>query len=394
MVALSFPPSAAPAAIPAAQLATFLPEHGWFPTILTIRENRLLMTHAAGQGQVLPSRGLAVRRTGIIYPPDRLTLPDVQCGWLPFAVAAGLAVARRRPVDCLYSIGPPMTAHLVGLALHRLLGRPWVADFHDPWLANPWRRGDRRWPFGALESWLERSVLQSAQRIVTKTPEMIDLLAARAGRPREDFLVAPCAYDAAEVEAARQEARRDPARLVLVHAGRFYGPRSPEPLLQAVAQVAADPAVRARLEVRLVGHADPETTALAQRLGIAELVHQFRVVSHHEALRHVLEADLAVVVQPGTGVQVPSKVYEYLGGGVPVLALTGEGATARIVREAKAGVVVAPDDVAGIAAAMRACFDHLAEHRSGRNQQYIGQFEARAVVGRVAALLDELSGRG
>ena len=438
VVALSFPPSAAPAAIPAAQMARFLPRHGWFATFLTIRPEHLLMPHAAADAYPLPRRGIAVHRTSMVYPWDALAslawwrrrrkggelsasdavrpasmshgrarrsplallesilkFPDVQCGWLPFAILGGLAVARRRRVDCLYSIGPPWTAHVAALIIHHLLRIPWIADFHDPWTANPWRGITRPWPLGPLEAKLERSVLRSADMVVTKTPEITAMLRQRSQRHDEQgFATIPCAYDKEEIDAARQLAEKRADTFVLTHAGRFYGPRSPVPLLTAVACLAEIPELARRLELRLVGEHDARVQALADRLGIAPLLRQVGLASHLHTLRHILESDLAVVVQPATGVQIPSKVYEYLGCGVPILALTGDGATARLIRQARAGVVVASDDVEGIAAAIRAfCTGEMPAASVRPDSEVVRQFEASAVIGRVAGMLDSVSNR-
>jgi len=436
VVALSFPPSAAPAAIPAAQMARFLPRHDWFATFLTIRAKHLLMPHAAADAYPLPRRGIAVQRTSMVYPWDALAslawwrrgrtgdpqlasdaappaatshaparksllellestlkFPDVQCGWLPFAVLGGLAAARRRRVDCLYSIGPPWTAHVAALIIHHLLRIPWIADFHDPWTANPWRGITRPWPLGPLEAKLERSVLRSADMVVTKTPEITGMLRQRSRRHDErSFATVPCAYDREEIDAARQLAQKRTDTFVLTHAGRFYGPRSPVPLLTAVARLSEVPELARRLELRLVGERDARVQALADRLGIAPLLRQVGLASHLHTLRHILESDLAVVVQPATGVQIPSKVYEYLGCGVPILALTGDGATARLIRQARAGAVVAPDDVEGIAAAIRAfCTGEMPAESVRSDPEVVRQFEASAVIGRVAGLLESVS---
>lgn len=436
VVALSFPPSAAPAAIPAAQMARFLPRHGWFATFLTIRPEHLLMPHAASDAYPLPRRGIAVQRTSMIYPWDALAslawwrrrrkggqpsasdpvlpaarshgragrsplallesilkFPDLQCGWLPFAVLGGLAVARRRRVDCLYSIGPPWTAHVAALVLHHLLRVPWIADFHDPWTANPWRGIKPPWPLNSFEAKLERSVLTSADMVVTKTPEITTMLRQRSQRQDErSFATVPCAYDREEVEAARQLAEKRSDTFVLTHAGRFYGPRSPVPLLTAVARLAETTELARRLELRLVGEYDARVQALADRLGIAPLIRQVGLASHLHTMRHILESDLAVVVQPATGVQIPSKVYEYLGCGVPILALTGDGATARLIRQSRAGAVVAAADVEAIAAAIRAfCTGEMPAASVRPDPEVVRQFEASSVIGRVAGLLESVS---
>jgi len=429
VVALSFPPSAAAAALPTAHLASYLHDHGWFATFLTVHASRLRMPHAEGEGYPLPAEGIAVRRTRIVYPWDTLRrfrprlparatsvgeaaaaagasprrgswpklvlenalkLPDEFRGWVPFAAAAGRALARERPVHCLYTVGPPMTGHVVGLRLHRRLRCPWVADFHDPWLANPWRKSDRPWPLQGIEERLEQAVMRSADRFVTKTPEMAELLSRTSGRPLRDFTVATGAYDAEEVQSVAAEVSRDRSRFVLIHAGHFYGPRSPAPLLHALAQVANDPELAGRLELRLVGGRSPAVDTLARQLGIWSLVNQVGLVSHREVLRHLLGSDVAIIVQPDTWVQVPAKLYEYLGCGVPVLALAGEGAAARVVREAKAGLVVPPDDVGAIASALRTCLAQAESLRAGLDRDFIAQFEVKRVVAKVAALLDEL----
>jgi glycosyltransferase involved in cell wall biosynthesis len=432
VVALSFPPSAAPAAIPAAHMAKFLPLHGWRPTFLTIRPERLLMPHAAGDAYPLPLNQIDVCRTNMIYPWDALArlarrrrgrdaatpwtdaipvsatpaplrpsfrallesllkFPDVQCGWLPFAVWGGLRVASRRRIDCLYSIGPPWTSHLVGLLLHHLLGRPWIADFHDPWLANPWHQEARARPLARFEAWLEQRVLRSARVVVTKAPEMAEQLAARAGRAERDFTTIPCAFDSEEIKSARRLATKDGSKFTLVHAGRFYGRRSPVPLLTALARLAQDAELGTRLELRLVAERQTGIEALAQRLGVSQLVNQVGLCSHLETLRHVLESDLAVVVQPDTAVQIPSKVYEYLGCGVPILALTGEGATARLVRETQSGLVVGAEDIPAIAAAIRAFHRRqVAVLPLHPDRGAVERFEAREVIGRTAELLDRV----
>jgi glycosyltransferase involved in cell wall biosynthesis len=87
-------------------------------------------------------------------------------------------------------------------------------------------------------------------------------------------------------------------------------------------------------------------------------------------------ADIALVPLglslPGA---VPSKIYEAMGAGVPIV-LIAEGEAAAIVSGSGAGRVVAPGDIDGIAAALR----ELASHADRRSD--LGR------AGRAAALRD------
>jgi len=207
------------------------------------------------------------------------------------------------------------------------------------------------------------------------------------------FVVIPCAYDEEEIRSARRLASKDGGKFTLVHAGRFYGRRSPVPLLTALAQLGQEPGLARRLELRVVAEYQPGLDALAQRLGVSHLLRQVGLCSHLQTLRHILESDLAVVVQPATAVQIPSKVYEYLGCAVPILALAGEGATARLVRETRSGVVVDAEDVPAIAAAIRVLCRGEEPTRPFRpDARVVAQFEAREVMRHTAWLLNEVCG--
>ena len=52
---------------------------------------------------------------------------------MPFAVARGVAVARRERPAALLSSFPPTASHVAALAVHRVTRVPWIADFRDPW---------------------------------------------------------------------------------------------------------------------------------------------------------------------------------------------------------------------------------------------------------------------
>ncbi len=93
------------------------------------------------------------------------------------------------------------------------------------------------------------------------------------------------------------------------------------------------------------------------------------MVSREEALRWQSQADGLVLVDhvrshPSTN--IPSKCYEYLATGRPVIALTPEGATRDLLQEVGAGSCVEPNDGAGALSAIRLLID---AKRAGRLKQ-------------------------
>ena len=89
-------------------------------------------------------------------------------------------------------------------------------------------------------------------------------------------------------------------------------------------------------------------------------------------------------------------MFEYLAAERPILAVVPpDGAAAELIREADAGVVVAPDDVAGMAAALRSLHDRW---RAGTldgaplSEEWRRKVARRSRSEELARLLEEVSG--
>ena len=97
----------------------------------------------------------------------------------------------------------------------------------------------------------------------------------------------------------------------------------------------------------------PLDTYLA-RLGIAGIARVRQWVPHAEMQRILAEADLLLLLAQRQPLQVPNKLYEYLGTGVPILAIAdADGETARMLRDVGGHYVVERDTADDIAAALR-----------------------------------------
>ena len=285
------------------------------------------------------------------------TTPDAQVGWLPFALWRGLRVMRRERIALLYSSGPPYTAHLIGLGLKWLTGRPWVVDFRDPWSRRPWdidmmRQG---WRY-RVQVWLEQVVVRSASAVVSNTERMgQDFRKRYAAFPADKFLVITNGYD---VENFPQPAPDDlpPADVfTLTHAGALYGRRDPRPLIHALACLRDGGLVApGTLRLQLIGKLEAawHVVSLLASLKLDEYVALIPPVSHAESIRYLRRSHVLLVLQPDAPLQVPGKLFEYVYLHKPILALAGEGATADLIQQHTLGRVVDPEDSEAIAIAM------------------------------------------
>jgi hypothetical protein len=163
-------------------------------------------------------------------------------------------------------------------------------------------------------------------------------------------------------------------RMRIVHAGSFFGQRSPRAFLAAFAALLqARPELRGRLQAVFLGELRPADRdwALGLGLGGALALEGFR--PHAEALAAMRAADALLLLVPragGRGLSVVSgKVYEYLAAERPIVALVPpEGDAAALLRETGSAWIADPDDEGAIGAALTEAVaawegDRLAERR-------------------------------
>ncbi|MEZ4699537.1 MAG: glycosyltransferase family 4 protein [Rhodothermales bacterium] len=422
-IAYYFPPSGGSGVQRTLKFVKYLPASGWSPRVLTVAPESAAYPDLdpAMAGEVPAS--IDVIRTGAWdpyswygalsgksksdavtvgflsdKPPGRverlarwvranLFIPDARVGWVPYATRAGAAaIAAHRP-DVLLTTGPPHSTHLIGRALHRRFGIPWVADFRDPWTDIDYLDA---LPMSAWASRrnraLEQSVLDEAQCVVTVSPAVQRAFAARTATPCVNIYNG---YDEADFD---QEPFPDTGRFVITHVGNMNADRNPHALWRALAAL-QNPDV----EVRLVGNVDARVREEVSRLGLDGQVVYLPYMPHREAVRHVVSSQvllLAVNRVRAANDIIPGKVFEYLASQRPVLVLgPPDGETAQIVLDAGAGAACDYEDVAGVTTSLQRWVAAWRDGTPARGAtaEAAARYSRRAQAGELADLLTRLS---
>lgn len=353
MIAYHFPPLRGSSGIQRTlRFVQHLPSLGWEPIVLTVRPHAYEDTSDDLLAE-LPS-GLRVIRA--IAPntarhlaiagryPAALARPDRWKLWAYFGGLAGRrAIAEFKP-DIIWSTYPIATAHVIGAALQRTSGLPWVADFRDPMAQEGYPPDPRTWrSFLDIES----RTVASASRCVFVTPSALSMYTKRYGvRSAERFALIENGFDEATFEDVESNDRRgdplNPGRITLVHSGIVYpSERDPTALIKALGRLQRTGRLSAtpvRIRFRAPVH-EEMLRSLARTEGVEEMVEIVPAVPYREALREMLRADGLLVMQAANcNEQVPAKVYEYLRARRPILGLADpQGDTGGVL--AQAGVV-------------------------------------------------------
>ncbi len=296
--------------------------------------------------------------------------------------------------DLVLTCSQPHCNHLVGLELQERTGIPWVAYFSDPWTDSPYidyARDDVR----EFNRRLEDRILERADRVFYTCEEMRDLILSR--HPRLDSAktgVLPHSFVKQWYELSETPPIEPFDGIKMLQTGSFYGPRTPLPVVEALAGLHREGRLEGRLRIDSYGGMAPEHQRAIVDAGLAEIFRARTFLPYLQTLPLMKAHDILLLVDAALSstdenVFLPSKLIDYLGSRRPILAITPErGATARVV-QAAGGRVCPIEDAAGVRQAFESLLDQDQVVQQAR-EEGIECFDHRRVGASVRAQLEEV----
>lgn len=290
---------------------------------------------------------------------DLNSFPDEQMMFVFPALIRSLYVLHKHKVNLVYVSSPPYTLNLIGLLIKMITNSIMIIEHRDPWtmvdfIDKPFNRTK-----GALkfEHSLENFILARTDAVVTTTSIYRDFLEKRIGIPREKLICVYNGYDSSKLISVQPDGSHpNNGRVSFRHFGNFYFGRNPFAFLRAVSELIIGGALSPdKIAVELVGLSASDLIGdlcigdLVKELKLTSVVTMTSWVDRDEAIRRMRETDVLLLFQPDTWkMQIPAKTFEYLPLRKPILGLVGDGATADVIRECDAGIVMDQNDIQAI----------------------------------------------
>lgn len=410
-----FPPRGATGVIRITKFVRYLPEFGWQPVVVAaavkggMRDDSLLAQlprdlevirienpFAPASGGLEAHSAQPTWKARLRRRMRRLFIPDPQILWAPFAVQTAVKRINEGDIAALLTTAPPYSVHMAGLWLKRRFPTiPWLMDLRDIWSENPEIPDVLTYK---LQRACERACLNAADQITTATDGQRCLIQDQFGVPDARIVTITNGYDSADLSPNAPPPNHHPLRIT--HVGSIIGNRAAATrgLWVALDRLVARGLTADDLQVRLVGVFAPEIYAWTEVLVARGVVQLAPFVPQAEAYAEMAAADVLLLLTSDDRegrLSQPNKLFEYFAMNRPVLAITPPGDVARLVREADAGVTVAPRDVDGIVAAITMLLDQ--HHNGALNRMAadgrFARFERRELTRQLAARLDVLVAR-
>lgn len=322
-----------------------------------------------------------------------LLFPDGVIAWMPFAVRSGLMAHRRRPVDVIYSSAAPISTHLAAGLIKRYTGRPWVADFRDPWIGNPFAAPlsrPKRWMQRRMERW----IVERADRVIVAVDLMRVQFAERYPDLADKFVHIPNGYDRSDLIGIEPAPPPQPGGFHLLYAGSLYRPKELEAFLLGVERLLARrPDLRQRLKVDFVGRVNEANARVAAEFDrperLAGIIGFEGFMPRPMALARMAGADALLQLMPemaGAEIFVGGKLGEYLAFDRPILAVMPRGEGRQLVEGLPTGIV-ADVEPGSVADALERLLDHTPVHSPA---DPTGRFDRVNLAGELARELDRV----
>lgn len=310
-------------------------------TVLRTKDRRLRGDDSPHPGVVPSSLAPCFERIKH-FAKDEILFPDEQVAWLldRWRILEILRELKEYDIQAVVASSPPATDLLLGRWLADQLRCAFIPDYRDAWSANPFvHRSKRR---RGIDRFVEKRTLRRADTIIVACEMLKDSLHGLTSVPCTEVITGVDIYDAGELVSTEC--------FEIVYAGQLYGGlRDLRPLFRGLLILfSREPQARRRIRVRIFGPDGALALAMAEEIGVPEIVECCGVVSPTVARSAMVSAALLVSVSwddPRDSGALPGKLYEYLGARRPILCLGPENRRLRrLLEDTTSGRLLASDD--------------------------------------------------
>lgn len=254
-------------------------------------------------------------------------------------------------INLVYSTSGPYSAHIVGEYIKKKYHVPWVADFRDQWMNNPYIDYDKDSLRYKLESNIEKNIVINCDKMITTTPISRKNYINEYKVDKEKIITITNGYDEDDFKKLPNN-KISKKKFKIIHNGSFYLKRNPYTFFIAINNLINNKLIDKKfIEIIFNGKNDEKIireieTILGENKDIL-IINGY--LSHEESLFEAYRADILLLIC-GSGEAAKEvytgKVFEYLRLKRPIMAISPSGSLVEeLLEETKCGLSIEYDDI-------------------------------------------------
>jgi len=330
IIAYYFPPLAGPGVVKVLRNCRYLPKFGWWPVVVSVSnpEKYAIADNSIPNGVVveravrLPGFDLICRILDKVRIGRQLiAIPDAFIAWIPGALIKGIKVIKVNRPNLIYTTIPPYSSAIVAALLAKWRKLPLIVDIRDPWL-------DKTYPLlryptkfhRYINEILERCIIKQAKCITFIYKIALDQYLHRYTYFSEKFILLRPGFDGSEI-IKKQKKRSNSTSIKILYSGVFYPPYKAIMLFfRGLSKYNSENQEKAFFIY--YGQPFELLNKFAREAKIERFMTQKGYVPMNDVIRAQAASDILLLVLEFS--TIPTKLYEYLASGVPLLIIAPE----------------------------------------------------------------------
>jgi len=348
-----WPPGSGPGVQRWLKFSKYLPEFGWQPIILTVKngsypsidetllkevsdENIIYRTRAiepfalynmlrgkkgnsieVGMGNIKDPKGVFAKISN--YIRANYFIPDARIGWNYLATKKALEIIDKHKPLLIVTTGPPHSTHLIGVKIkekHPDLN--WVVDLRDPWTEIFYNKFLKRTKGAKIKDVaLETLVLTKADFVIAATPSIQKIYSSRA----QKMTTVLNGYDDKDFFPLEDLKKKD---FTISFFGNMLPNQNLSGFWQAIKELQTLGSLPSYFKIRLVGNIAENIRANIKALDLDSLIEYKPFLNHLEAIIEMQKSNmlyLPIPIDEGNKLIITGKIFEYLATGRPILSI-------------------------------------------------------------------------
>lgn len=409
-----YPPSNLAAVHRSRLFAQHLPAFGWEPVILTVHEDHYEEEPDWNLHKLLPA-GQRIEKVRAYPVTKPRIIGDIGMRAFYQLRKRALELVEQEQIDFVYIPIPSFYVSLMGPYLHRKTGVKYGIDYIDPWVhqfPGSEKIFSRHWFSTRLAKWLEPKAVKDASLITGVAEGYYKAVIERNPFLKTSCLFGAMPYGGESLDHERMETLhlkpylfQKSEKLQFLYAGAML-PKAYQPLEEIFRAIASQKDLFAATEFHFVGTGKSPNDeqgfnikALAEQYGLWQtVVFEYpKRIPYLDVLVHLAAVDAVFILGSTEPHYTPSKAYQAVLSGKPILAvLHSESTAVRVLEASFAGMVLSfngEKEVGKLSAGWLGLWQQFVHYvkefdPATVRKDVFAQYSARAVTEQLAGLLD------
>ena len=359
VISYYWPPAGGPGSLRVLKFAKYLPQFGWKPVILSVKNGEFPYTDNSLEADIkddcpvfysstIEPFTLYKKLTGkdststlpvgqLTQKPDKIQhklfnwlrtnifIPDARMGWILPGYLRAKKIIRQQKIQAMISSSPPHSLQLMAYLINKKFNLPWIADFRDPWTEIQYYQISKRNKLSqSFDLCLEKKILRNANHITTVSSSIGQTFSQKLNLscPESKISIIPNGWDPDEF---KHDSKPDSSKFIILHTGNLNATQNPTVLWKSLQHLLEfHPTFKKDLILKFVGRVHENIRKTITHSNLDAYTEYPNFIPHKQVIVEIQKAAILLSVVPDVpdnkGI-VTSKNFEYIGSGLPILVV-------------------------------------------------------------------------